>query len=1143
MRSCKLLLLVLAPTLCLAAQPNRVAGSIESGQMVTLRGSVHPKAQPQFDQGPVDPSYQLNYVTLVIAPSRSQQAALDQVLAQQQDPSSRTFHKWLIPEQYADRFGMSQSDVAKITGWLESQGLTVLDLPRGRNSVIFSGTAAQIQSAFNTEIHRYSVNGESHIANSSPLSLPAALSGVVTGVRGIADFHPKPMYVRPASGDANGPHPHYTTTISGKTDYFIAPGDLATIYDLNPLYSASTPIDGTGQKLAIIGQTDVYLADLADFRSGFGLNPISGCTTNASGIITACDSPNFQYVLVSGITDPGVPSTCGDILESDLDIEWSGAVARNAQIIFVNAPATFNTACTAITNGGGVNNALAYAIQKNIAPVISMSYGGCEAESGSLETELQQANSQGITVLNSAGDTGSAGCDFGPPNNATNPPFAAAVGGLAVSYPASSPEVTGVGGTSIPLGDYTPSFWAASNGSFGASALSALIGQEVAWNDDEAFAQFCAGDPSNTFCKVGGSPAVNGWVDITSAATAQQDIWISIGGGGVSNCFNVTVGGICTSGFPRPAWQQAITIPALGSPQSTYRFVPDVSLLASPNFPGYIICTPQDALTGTGTVTTSSCVSGISTAVDTYFSLVGGTSVSSPVFAGIVTLMNQYLGSSGLGNINPTLYALAATPANGVFHKVDSGDSNAYCQAGTPTGQPADVICPSGANSFFGFDSSHADSTTGYNLVTGLGSVDANALAIAWAASRTASSVTISSSATNVYAGNPVNFTVAVTPTSGVGTVSFSTLNNGTTTVLGTATLNVPYPATSSGTATFTTTSLPAGSNSVTATYEGDATHGSSASPVPAVVNVTVPFTMLASPAKFNISAGQTATSTITITPAAGFTGAVNFTNSTSSAAGSCTAGLPAGALCTFNPGSVSLNGTSASTVILTVTTAPNMALPSGAQNMTVTGTSGSASGSATVTLTVTKTTETFSIASTNGLTFPVSPGGTASVAITVSSNTGFINTSNNTTAVPVTYSCSGIPTTAEIACNFSPGNGQAITSTGVTLNLVTTAATAQSHPPFGRASRVFYALLLPGLFGIVLLGGSRTRGVRLLSLIVVLGFSTLWLGACGGGSNSSQKNPGTPAGSYQVTVNATTAGPVTIANTGTPLTITLTVN
>jgi hypothetical protein len=1036
MRSWKLLLLFLAPTLCFAAQPNRIAGSIDSRQMVTLPGSLHPKAQPQFDQGAVDPSYQLGYVTLIVAPSPGQQAALDQLLAQQQDRTSANFHKWLTPEQYAARFGMSPSDVAKITGWLESQGFTVLQVPRGRNAVIFSGTAAQIQIAFNTEIHRYDVNGEKHIANSSPVSLPAALRGVVTGVRGLHDFRLKPMYVRPAFSSPNGPHPHYTTTIQGQTTYFIAPGDITTLYDLSPLYNATTPIDGTGQKLAIVGQTDIYLADLVDFRNGFNL-PSFTCTTGSTGLVTSCNTTNFAYTLLG--TDPGTPSI-GDLFESDLDLEWSGAVARNAQIIFINAETT-----------NGVNDALAYAISNTTAPVISMSYGACEREAGTLETELQQANVEGITIMNSAGDTGSAECDFNPPGSTNTttppPPYQAADGGLAVGYPSSSPEVTGVGGTSIPAfspNDYTSAFWGPTNGTDGGSALTTLIGQEVSWNDDEALAAYCASNSSNPFCDP--SPGVA----VTSAQTYQEDYWISIGGGGVSNCYNPSLLATCSAGFPRPTWQAAITIPSLTSPQSTYRLVPDVSLLASPNYPGYVFCTPVEELASTtpyDTETTSSCASGIPTAADGTIvggkfvidpSIVGGTSASSPVFAGIITLMNQYLASfgldkSGLGNINPTLYSLAATPANGVFHKVDSGDSNVYCQPNTPTGQPADVICP--AAGVFGFSATNADTTTGFNLVTGLGSVDANALATAWRA--------------------------FLTPD-----FQFSTPN----------------------------------------------------------------------PQSVSVAAGASASVVLTIAPISGSTAAViNFSPS------SC-AGLPTGASCSFNPASVNFTGTNSPTTTLTISTLPTMTVPTSAQNVTITPISPT-NVSTSVSLTVTKTTETFSIASTNGLTFPVSPGGTASVSIAVSSSTGFINTSNNTTAVPVTYSCSGIPTTAEIACNFSPSNGQSISQTAVTLNLVTTAATSQSRPPLGRANRVFYALLLPGLFGIVLLGGSRTRGVRLLSLIVVLGVSTLWLGACGGGSNSSQSNPGTPAASYTITVNATTAGPVAIVNTGTPLTITLTVN
>ena len=534
-------------------------------------------------------------------------------------------------------------------------------------------------------------------------------------------------------------------------------------------------------------------------------------------------------------------------------------------------------------------------------------------------------------------------------------------------------------------------------------------------------------------------------------------------------------------------------------------------------------------------------------------SVVGGTSASSPVFAGIVAVLNQYLGSAGLGNINPMLYSLAATPANGAFHHITSGDNDVYCQIGTPSGQPADVICPAGG--VFGFDASSSDSTTGYNLVAGLGSVDGNSLAIAWAAARTTgSSVTITHvSGTSVTIGTSVSFSVAVTPASGVGAVKFSTLNNGTTTVLGSTTLNVPYPSTTTGTATFATTALPGGTNSVTATYTGDASVNASTS-APTTVTVTVPFTMSASAlSPASVPAGQTSASTLTITPTSGFTGTVNFTNSTASNPGSCTAGLPAGTLCSFSPGSVTLDGNPAHTmnVALTVATAANMALPSGAQAITVTGTSGSTAITAPVSLTVTATNQSFAL-TTTAATFPVTVGGTAPVNLTVTgTGTPISFVANSATALPLTYSCTGTPSlvTALISCQWSPSNGQSVTAAGVTLNLVTTAPTSgQLRPPLERGSRIFYAMLLPGLFGIMFAAGSRTRGVRLLGLIVVLGFSTLWLGSCGGsggGGTTVPPNPGTPAGTYTVTINATTGGanPVPLTNNGSPLTITLNVS
>jgi subtilase family serine protease len=1134
MRSWKLVLLLLVPTLGFAAQADRISGPIDSSQKTVLPGTVHPLAKAEYDQGTVGSTLPFSSVTLVMAPSPSQQAALDQLLAEQQDRTSPNYHKWLTPEQYADRFGLSQNDINRIGLWLQSQGLTVVRVARGRNAIVFSGTAAQIQSVFNTEIHRYNINGAQRIANATPLEVPAALSEVVTAVRGLTNFRFKPMYVRASPGI----HPHYTATVSGQTYYVLAPGDIATLYDINSLYSATpTPIDGTGQQLAIVGQTDVYLADINDFRSGFGLSTIpSTCTTDSSGIVEMpCNTTNFEYMLVG--TDYGVSSA--DIIEADLDLEWSGATARNAQIIFVNAPTN--------ETSGGVGVALQYAIDNAVAPVISMSYGLCEAFSSPfMETELQQGNTEGITIMNSAGDSGSFACDTSPPGTTStsepNPPFAGAEGGIAVNYPASSQWVTGVGGTSIPWQDFTPSlaatYWG-SNGSGttdnGGSALTALIGQEAAWNDDPYFAQECQQEPTNAFCESGGSPAVTGWVALGASATsqeAQEDLWINSGGGGVSNCYNQTATA-CVSGFPRPTWQNAISISGV---PTTERLVPDVSLLASPNFPGYIICTPMNALTGSGD-STSSCASGIATAVDTNFSLVGGTSAGSPIFAGIVSLINQYLGSAGLGNVNQTLYGLAKTSPSS-FHRVTSGDNDVYCQAGTPTGQPAGVTCPSAGVA--GFNATPADAQTGYNLVNGLGSVDANNLAGAWKASLKTTgrptSLTISTNATPpVYQGAKVTFTATVTPSSTIGAIGFSNSNNGSAaTLLGSALVNalsngIPPPA---GTATFATTSLPLGPNSISAAYQGNSiTLAGGPSATAPTVTVLQPFALSFSTSGPSVAAGGSAITTITVTPMNSFQGSVQFTCS----------GLPSGATCNFpNSGLVQLNGSTAQTIPLTIATSPDMCTSS-TTPITITGTSSSPAAvvSSTITLTVTKTIEAFTLSST-AKTFTVGVGGTASVQLTVNGSNGFVT--NSITALPLKYTCSGIPTTAEISCQ-PQGNGQPTNATAVTVALVTTPVTSKIDRPFGH-SGIFYAALLPGIFGLAFVR-PRIRSVRMLSLIIVLGFSTLWLGSCGGSKNgntgpSSLSSGGTPPGNYSVTINATTGGCAALTSS---LTITLSVS
>ncbi len=581
------------------------------------------------------------------------------------------------------------------------------------------------------------------------------------------------------------------------------------------------------------------------------------------------------------------------------------------------------------------------------------------------------------------------------------------------------------------------------------------------------------------------------------------------GGGGPSNCFNQdSTFTICISGnSPKPSWQTGTGVPADG-----VRDVPDVSLSASNFNDPYVVCMPLEVLNypNDSGNTTSSCASGITSAIEQN-SAFGGTSASAPLMAGIAVLLNQYVNGSstaGLGLINPTLYSLAGTSPS-AFHDTPTGSNSIVkCTPGTPSGQPADVVCPSTGTSAgtIGFST-----TTGYDLVTGLGSVDAYNLAHAWPSTRTSTTTSISPSATNVVQGTSVTFTATVTPSTATGTVNF--FNNGGSTALGTGTL-------SSGTATFTTTALPAGTDSVAAIYNGDTSDAVSTSATPAVVTVagadfTLATTSNLSPA--SVPAGQSAIATLTIGPVNSSTQTINFTSS------SCS-GLT-GATCSFSPASVTLNGSASQTVQLSVSTAANMALPTGAQTITETGTAsgtGGESHTTTVSLAVTATNQTFTLSSTNGTTFSVAAGGTPSVSISVAGTNGFILTSSSTTALALTYSCSGLP--SESSCSFSPSQTTSVIA--LTMKIATTAPTAQLRPPLGRSSRIFYALLLPGLFGVVFATGSRTRTARLLSLIVVLGFFTLWLGACGGSSSSSQKNPGTPAGTYPITVSATTGAP-----------------
>lgn len=668
---------------------NRIAQPINGAEISAVRGNVRPWVRPENDRGRVGGSFNLSHITIIFKPSDTQQSGLAALLRDLQNPSSPQYHRWLTPEQFGNEFGLSQNDVSLVLSWLENQGFTVDDVARSRMWVVFSGNADQVESTFHTQIHHYQVRGESYYANASDPTVPSAIAGVVLGFRGLDNFRPRP---RALIRRVMPPKPRFTSSISG--DHFLAPNDFATIYNVKGLYNSG--ITGAGQSIAIMGQTNIYTEDITAFRSASGL-PASSPTV----------------IDVPGSVNPGVSQD--DLAEADLDLEWAGGIAPNATLIYINSSNVFDS--------------FQYAIDQGVAPVISMTYGNCEANFDpasqlALQQETDQANAEGMTIVAASGDNGAADCEGAVTASQT---VTVATDGVAVDLPASLPEVTGVGGTEFNEG--SGNYWSSSNSSGNGSALSYI--PETAWNDTSA-------------------------LDTLSAS-----------GGGASSIFK------------KPAWQ---TGP--GVPNDNARDVPDIALSASPNHDPYLICSD------------GSCVNGFRDSRQN-LNVVGGTSTGAPVFAALVALINQQTNSAaGQGNINYILYPLAAQHPD-AFHDITTGNNKVPCRKGSKG-------CPKGGT--IGYSAG-----TGYDLVTGLGSIDATNLVTDWASTVSAAPqqpsfrLSISPASLTIGSGSPASATLRVSALNGfTGSVSLactvaSSLTGATCSIS-------PASVSTSGTATVTVT-------------------------------------------------------------------------------------------------------------------------------------------------------------------------------------------------------------------------------------------------------------------------------------------------------------------------------------------------
>jgi len=810
----------------LHAQRARIIQPVDDTARVTLRGSLHPLAQAEFDRGQVSDSDSTGTLLLVLGRSAEQQAALDSYVKSASMPGTALYRQWLLPTEYGIRFGARPDDIATVKTWLESNGFTIEQVSPAANVIRFSGNMGAVRAAFHTDIHRYEVNGKLHLANGSAPSIPAALAPVVRGIAALNDFYPKPHVIR-------GGHASTTTkpgavrpelTIYGPSNwgtenydvyYLPGAGDAATIYDtpnkaMNPAYSGTT-WNGAGVTIGIVGDSNLSasaIADVANYRSMFLNEPLATAVTDAQ----------LPSVVVDG-NDPGATS---DELEALVDVEMAEAFAPKALTTL------YTSANTDLQYG--LFLAMQRAVDDNTISILNISFGACEQDLGAggnafINEIYEQAAAQGISITVSSGDSGSAGCDSSWVSFS-----AAASSGLAVNGFASTPWNVAVGGTDFDV-LYSTSLSSVEQYIQAPSTTATLLGNppyygtalsyipEEPWNDStEVFTTFA----NNAPYKYGNGP------ENTLA-----------GGGGMSSAAicsgTISSSGSCSgsmSGYKKPAFQTSLT------PVDSVRDVPDVSFfsgsfMSDDGYSQYFnaawsICSDNtvngdsypytDCVTASGTTGCGGTCS-VNGQVTTT-SAVGGTSTAVPSMAGILALVIQSQGGQRLGQADYGIYNLAANHPSD-FHDITQGNNSVLCTAGSTN-------C--GSNSFMaGYNAGK-----GYDLATGIGSIDVAKFVNDWgtvkfdtttttlAAGTSASS--LSTRPLTVAHGSIVYFQVAVNPSTASGNVvltSDSSQENSD---------GIIAAAISNGVASFSTQALPGGTYTLYARYGGDTANGSSQS-------------------------------------------------------------------------------------------------------------------------------------------------------------------------------------------------------------------------------------------------------------------------------------------------------------------------
>lgn len=504
-------------------------------------------------------------------------AAVQALASAVSDPASPSYRHFLSPAQFRTRFAPTSSSVGAVKSWLVSQGFHIVYTPANHHYVSAEGTLAQAASAFGTTFNTYKVDGLSVRSPATNLSIPSSMSGIVDGVIGLDDSA-QFVHTDHTTGDAPPPAAFVTgqpcsaywgqKQATGFTNPYGAgtlpyapcgytPAQVKGAYGLS-----GSALNGSGQTVAVI---DAYAAptivqDANQWSANRGLPQF---TANQFTQVVAPGT--YHHPEQGNKQDPQ-----GWYGEETLDVEAVHGMAPAAKIVYVGAPNNFQD----------LDAALNYVVDNRVARIVTNSYG--------FPTELLPAGyilPQEDTILQGVAE--GIGIYFSSGDNSDE----SLVEGLATAdWPASSPFVTAVGGTTLAVGS-----------------------------------------SNNYLFETGWGTTTSSWTGTTWSPAAPGS-WLYGAGGGVSRL------------FAEPSYQQGVVPSSVFSAQGrSGRAVPDVAALADPNA-GYVIGETQTFPDGSATYSEYR---------------IGGTSLASPIFAGIMALADQAAGSAH-GFANPLFYQNAS---------------------------------------------------------------------------------------------------------------------------------------------------------------------------------------------------------------------------------------------------------------------------------------------------------------------------------------------------------------------------------------------------------------------------------------------------------------------------------------------------